>query len=64
MLGQHIQVSEEKIDSAQQGYSEIFTRLGDLFGGFEKISEVMRQVEQMSRQQRNMMAQVDQTWTD
>ncbi|WP_188129495.1 FIST N-terminal domain-containing protein [Rhizobium sp. RU20A] len=59
VLGQHIQVSEEKIDSAQQGYSDIFTRLGDLFGGFERISEVMRQVEQMSRQQRNMMAQVD-----
>ncbi len=60
VLGQHIQTSEEQIDSAQQGYSDIFTRLGDLFGGFERISEVMQQVEQMSRQQRHMMAQVDQ----
>ncbi|MCX8999019.1 methyl-accepting chemotaxis protein [Rhizobiaceae bacterium BDR2-2] len=63
VLGQHIAHSENKIQSAQQGYNAISDQLGNLFTSFSRINEVMGAVEEMSRQQTMMMSQVEQDIT-
>ncbi|MFB9950464.1 FIST N-terminal domain-containing protein [Rhizobium puerariae] len=59
LLGHHIAVSEEKFGQVEAGYGEIFDQLDMLFSSFTKINDVMNEVEQMSQNQKLMMAQVE-----
>jgi hypothetical protein len=60
VLGQSIQASEDKLLSAQDGYSGLARELTGLFNGFESINAIMSHVEKISGMQRQMMQQVDQ----
>jgi methyl-accepting chemotaxis protein len=58
-LGQHIAASEDKLGLAQEGYGAILQQLGSLFTSFSDINAVMGEIEQMSRQHKTMMGQVE-----
>jgi hypothetical protein len=59
VLGEHIHMSENKLEKAQDGYSEISDQLGSLFSNFEKINDVMSEVERMAGSQKSMMGQIN-----